>query len=112
MSHEIGRLGILERENAALLNASLGELATKVVSNMEAALAERGLRCPFYVSQNDGTLMSAQFIARYPALTFSSGPTNSLRGAAVLSGMQDALVVDIGGTTLDVGVLANGFPRE
>ena len=69
MSHEIGRLGILERENAALLNASLGELATKVVSNMEAALAERGLRCPFYVSQNDGTLMSAQFIARYPALT-------------------------------------------
>ena len=112
MSHEIGRLGILERENAALLNASLGELATKVVSNMEAALAERGLRCPFYISQNDGTLMSAQFIARYPALTFSSGPTNSLRGAAVLSGMQDALVVDIGGTTLDVGVLANGFPRE
>ena len=112
MSHEIGRLGILERENAALLNASLGELATKVVSNMEAALAERGIRCPFYISQNDGTLMSAQFIARYPALTFSSGPTNSLRGAAVLSGMQDALVVDIGGTTLDVGVLANGFPRE
>ena len=112
MSHEIGRLGILERENAALLNASLGELARKVVSNMETALAERGLRCPFYVSQNDGTLMSAQFIARYPALTFSSGPTNSLRGAALLSGMQDALVVDIGGTTLDVGVLANGFPRE
>ena len=112
MSHEIGRLGILERENAALLNASLSELAAKVVSSMEAALTERGLHCPFFVSQNDGTLMSAKFIARYPALTFSSGPTNSLRGAAVLSGMKDALVVDIGGTTLDVGVLSNGFPRE
>lgn len=112
LSHEIGRLGILERENAALLNAALGGLADRVVSNMQSALTERHIGCPFYVSQNDGTLMSADYIARYPALTFSSGPTNSLRGAAVLSGITDAIVVDIGGTTADVGVLANGFPRE
>ena len=112
LSHEIGRLGILERENAALLNASLGNLAARVVSSMQAALEQRNLTCPFYVSQNDGTLMSADYIARYPALTFSSGPTNSLRGAAVLTGISDAIVVDIGGTTADVGVLANGFPRE
>ncbi len=112
LSHEIGRLGILERENAALLNAALGELANRVVSSMEEALRERHIACPFYVSQNDGTLMSADYIARYPALTFSSGPTNSLRGAAILSGMEDAIVVDIGGTTSDVGVLAGGFPRE
>lgn len=112
LSHEIGRLGILERENAALLNAALGQLANRVVSNMHAALSERQINCPFYVSQNDGTLMAADYIARYPALTFSSGPTNSLRGAAILSGVSDAIVVDIGGTTADVGVLANGFPRE
>lgn len=112
LSHEIGRLGILERENAALLNAALGDLANRVVSNMRSALAERNINCPFYVSQNDGTLMAADYIARYPALTFSSGPTNSLRGAAILSGVSDAIVVDIGGTTADVGVLANGFPRE
>ncbi|NKB33650.1 MAG: hydantoinase/oxoprolinase family protein [Pseudomonadales bacterium] len=112
LSHEIGRLGILERENAALLNASLGNLADRVVSNMRTALAERHIDCPFYVSQNDGTLMSADYIARYPALTFSSGPTNSLRGAAILSGIDNAIVVDIGGTTSDVGVLADGFPRE
>ena len=112
LSHEIGRLGILERENAALLNAALGDLADRVISNMQAALAERNINCPFYVSQNDGTLMAANYIARFPALTFSSGPTNSLRGAAILSGVTDAIVVDIGGTTADVGVLANGFPRE
>lgn len=112
LSHEIGRLGILERENAALLNAALGGLAQSVVSSMKAALIERKIICPFYVSQNDGTLMSADFIARYPALTFASGPTNSLRGAAVLSKLDNAIVVDIGGTTSDVGVLANGFPRE
>jgi N-methylhydantoinase A/oxoprolinase/acetone carboxylase beta subunit len=45
-------------------------------------------------------------------LTFASGPTNSMRGAAFLSGLEDALVVDIGGTTSDVGVLARGFPRQ
>ena len=112
LSHEIGRLGILERENAALLNAALSNLAGRMVANMKAALTERGIKCPFYVSQNDGTLMSAEYIARYPALTFSSGPTNSLRGAAVLSGIEDAIVVDIGGTTSDIGVLAGGFPRE
>ena len=49
---------------------------------------------------------------RYPILTFSSGPTNSMRGAAFLSGIPNAIVVDVGGTTTDVGVLRNGFPRE
>lgn len=44
--------------------------------------------------------------------TFASGPTNSMRGAAFLSGVQDAIVVDIGGTTTDVGVLKEGFPRQ
>ena len=45
-------------------------------------------------------------------LTISSGPTNSMRGAAFLSGVEDAVVIDIGGTTTDVGVIKSGFPRE
>jgi N-methylhydantoinase A/oxoprolinase/acetone carboxylase beta subunit len=49
---------------------------------------------------------------RFPVLTFASGPTNSMRGAAFLSGATEALVMDIGGTTADVGALVNGFPRE
>lgn len=111
-SHKIGRLGLLERENAALLNASLHRLAEKVVASFRMAIGHLGLTCPFYISQNDGTLMAAEFVAAYPALTFASGPTNSLRGAAALSGLQNAIVADIGGTTTDVGVLADGFPRE
>jgi N-methylhydantoinase A/oxoprolinase/acetone carboxylase beta subunit len=82
-SGEIGRIGLLERENAAI-----------------------------YISQNDGTLMRSEFAERYPILTFASGPTNSMRGAAFLSGVRDCVIVDIGGTTSDVGVLVNGFPRE
>jgi len=45
-------------------------------------------------------------------LTFASGPTNSMRGAAYLTGLKDAIVVDVGGTTTDIGMLRHGFPRE
>jgi N-methylhydantoinase A/oxoprolinase/acetone carboxylase beta subunit len=71
-----------------------------------------GLQCPLYLAQNDGTLMSADYAEAFPVYTFVSGPTNSMRGAAFLSGMQEAIVVDIGGTTTDVGALVHGFPRE
>jgi N-methylhydantoinase A/oxoprolinase/acetone carboxylase beta subunit len=111
-SHRIGRLGLLERENAALLNSSLLKFADRVVSSFGEALRLRGLNCRFFVSQNDGTLMDAEFVRQFPALTFASGPTNSLRGACKLTGLNDAIVVDIGGTTSDIGILQDGFPRE
>jgi N-methylhydantoinase A/oxoprolinase/acetone carboxylase beta subunit len=112
LSHRLGRMGLLERENAALLNASLLPLADKVVSSFAAALGDRNIACPFYISQNDGTLMSAGFASEFPALTFASGPTNSLRGASLLTQLDNAVVVDIGGTTTDIGVLQDGFPRQ
>jgi N-methylhydantoinase A/oxoprolinase/acetone carboxylase beta subunit len=111
-SHQMGRLGLLERENAALLNASLLKFSGRVVDSFGEALRDRGLTCPFYISQNDGTLMDAEFVRQYPALTFASGPTNSLRGASKLTGLDDAIVIDIGGTTSDIGILQGGFPRE
>jgi N-methylhydantoinase A/oxoprolinase/acetone carboxylase beta subunit len=112
LSSEIGRIGLLERENATIMNACLVELALGVVSSFRTALDRLAISAPFYISQNDGTLMTAEFAEQYPVLTFASGPTNSMRGAAFLSGVGDAVVVDVGGTTSDVGVLKNGFPRE
>jgi len=111
-SSQFGRLGLMERENAAIMNATLLPFAGKVVDAFLGALKNRDLTCPAYISQNDGTLMSSDFVRNFPALTFSSGPTNSLRGAYKLTGLEDAIVVDIGGTTSDIGVLQNGFPRE
>ena len=111
LSSQIGRIGLLERENAAIMNACLRELALRTVNGFKAALQEMHITAPFYISQNDGTLMGADFAADYPVLTFASGPTNSMRGAAFLSGLKDAIVVDIGGTTTDIGVLQHGFPR-
>src|SRR5947207_13469509 len=56
--------------------------------------------------------MLAEVAETYPVYSFASGPTNSMRGAAFLSRLADALVVDVGGTTTDVGDLRHGFPRE
>lgn len=112
LSHAIGRLGMIERENGVILNAALSSLARHVISSFERALEQLGLDAPLYISQNDGTLISAAHAARYPVMTIGSGPTNSMRGAAFLTGEQDAIVIDVGGTTSDIGVLANGFPRE
>src|SRR6266545_4764277 len=107
LSHEIGRIGLLERENATIMNACLRVLAVHIVEAFHTALAEFGIEAAVYLSQNDGTLMSVDFAERYPVATFASGPTNSMRGAAFLSGILDCAVVDIGGTTSDVGVCTN-----
>jgi len=112
LSGRIGRIGMIERENAAVMNAALLLMAERVVDSFRRALNDLGLRAPFYISQNDGTLLSPDVVVRYPVLTFASGPTNSMRGAAFLSGKRETLVLDIGGTTTDVGALVHGFPRE
>jgi len=112
LSHEIGRIGLLERENAAIMNACLRDLSAHVIEAFRRAIAETGIRGKFFLTQNDGTLMDAAFAEKFPVLTFASGPTNSMRGAAFLSGVKDAIVVDIGGTTSDVGSLQKGFPRQ
>lgn len=112
LSHEIGSIGLLERENATILNAAVVEVAKKAAEAFKAALASKGVKATLYFTQNDGTLMALEYAIRYPILTVASGPANSIRGAAYLSGLTDAIVADVGGTTTDLGVLVKGFPRE
>jgi N-methylhydantoinase A/oxoprolinase/acetone carboxylase beta subunit len=112
LSRELGRIGLLERENAALLNAALIDLARVTIAGFRAAIAANWIDAPLYITQNDGTVMSAEAAMVLPVMSFASGATNSMRGAAFLSGMQDAMVADVGGTSTDVGQLRRGFPRE
>ncbi|POS81021.1 hypothetical protein DHEL01_v200594 [Diaporthe helianthi] len=121
-SHSIGQAGFLERENAAILNASTRRFSRHVVSSLDSAtrfLANAGL----YITLNDGTLARAAYAAANPLRCFSSGPTNSARGAAFLArdvvagasveAGRDLLLVDVGGTTTDVcSLLPNGYPRQ
>ncbi len=112
LSHEIGSLGLLERENATILNGALAGVARDVAIALHDSLAAHQLRPTTFFAQNDGTLMGLDQALRYPVLTIGSGPANSVRGAAFLTGTRDSLVADVGGTSTDVGVLVNGFPRE
>ena len=112
LSHTLGRIGLLERENVTLLNAALQGIGRQTVDAFQGALAQAGISAPFYLTQNDGTVVLADVAAANPVYSFASGPTNSMRGAAFLTGELDAMVVDVGGTTSDVGCLIGGFPRE
>lgn len=111
-------IGFVERENAAILNGAILRYARRTVGRFRLATRRLGLECPLFLTQNDGTILDAAAAARMPIRTFSSGPTNSMRGAAYLAGLDSgadssAIVVDIGGTTSDVGVLLpSGMPRQ
>jgi N-methylhydantoinase A/oxoprolinase/acetone carboxylase beta subunit len=112
LSHEVGSVGLLERENATILNAALVQAAGDVARALGEALAAHSISPVTFFAQNDGTLMALDHALRFPVLTIGSGPANSIRGAAFLTGRTDALVADVGGTSTDIGVLVNGFPRE
>jgi N-methylhydantoinase A/oxoprolinase/acetone carboxylase beta subunit len=112
LSSEIGSVGLLERENATILNAAVVNVAKATAEGFVSALKNEGIQARVFFGQNDGTLMSVDYAIKYPILTIACGPTNSLRGASYLSGYSNALVVDVGGTTTDIGVLINSFPRE
>lgn len=113
ISSEIGSMGLIERENATILNAALYKVAERFTEGFAYSLAQEGVtNAEIYLSQNDGTLMTMEYARRYPILTVACGPTNSIRGASYLSRLDNAIVIDVGGTTTDLGVIQNGFPRE
>ena len=113
ISSEIGSMGLIERENATILNAALYKVAESFTEGFAQSLADEGVtNAQIYLSQNDGTLMTMEYARRYPILTIACGPTNSIRGASYLSQIKNAIVIDVGGTTTDLGVIQNGFPRE
>ncbi|OTA90438.1 hypothetical protein M434DRAFT_368801 [Hypoxylon sp. CO27-5] len=116
LSHNIARPGLLARENASILNASIMNFAQRTIRAFIGAIRRIGLNCPLYLTSNVGHLLPYSEAMRTPIRVFSSGATNSIRGAAFLAKSSipqaGSIVVDIGGTTSDVGyLLKNGYPR-
>jgi len=113
VSHEIGSIGLLERENATILNASLLGVMKRAIEALRRALNDLGLQHAYmFFAQNDGTTASSSYISRFPIFTVLAPISNSIRGAYVLTGIPNAIVVDTGGTTTNIGVLTRGYPRE
>jgi len=112
LSHAIGGVGFIERENSTILNAALKKVMSTGFKALEGVCHQLGLDCPLFVTQNNGTIIDLAAALEYPVLTISAGPTNSFIGASRLTGLSDALIVDIGGTSTDIGLVKKGFPRR
>lgn len=112
LSSEIASISLLERENSAILNAAVSSVMRRAIDAVRQALDDRGIDAHLFIVQNDGSVMDADYAEQYPIFTVASGPASSIRGAVFLSGIEDGVVVDVGGTSTDVGYLVEGFPRE
>ncbi|MGY0022123.1 hydantoinase/oxoprolinase N-terminal domain-containing protein [Streptomyces sp. cg35] len=114
LSGAIGSLGLLQRENATVLDAALCLLVARVADDLTAALPGLGLApdADVLVTRHDGTLMSLEYLRRQPGLSLGSGPACTLRGAGLLAGIGDAVVIDVGERRARVGALTGGYPRE
>lgn len=112
LSHRIATISLLERENSTILNAAVITVMQRAVNSLKVAAKKRGIKAPLYIVQNDGSVMSADYAVDYPIFTVASGPAASVRGSVYLSGIEDGVVVDIGGTSTDVAYIVKGFPRE
>ena len=111
LSHHLSaRLNGPKRAVTAVLNARLISIVDGLVHTTESALVERGVHAPLMVVRGDGSLVSAAFVRERPIETILSGPAASLVGAAHLTGLDDAFISDIGGTTTDIAVLRGGIP--
>ncbi len=111
-SHELSsKLGGPRRALTTLLNARLVGMIGRLVGACEAYLASREISAPLMVVRGDGALISASEARLRPIETILSGPAASLAGAQFLTGLDSAVVSDIGGTTTDVAILENGRPK-
>ncbi len=109
--HELtSKLNAVRRATTAALNAHLVAPLTELISSVERTLAEWGIAAPLMVVKGDGSLVRAEWATRRPVETILSGPAASVVGAWHLAGRRDVWVVDVGGTTTDIGALHEGWP--
>ncbi len=110
-SHELSaQLNGPKRAVTAVLNARLIPIIDQLVTTMRSTLAAKGIEAPLMAVRGDGSLVSASFVSERPIETILSGPAASLVGAAHLTGLDEAVISDIGGTTTDIAVLRRGRP--
>ena len=111
-SHELSaQLGGPRRALTALLNARLIGMIAQLVDAVQQAMAELDIDAPLMIVRGNGTLVSAVFASQRPIETVLSGPAASVIGAQHLAGIESGLVIDIGGTTTDIAVVADGVPN-
>jgi N-methylhydantoinase A/oxoprolinase/acetone carboxylase beta subunit len=112
LSHEIGSLGLLERENATVLNAALGDVGERLAGTFGSALSGAGIDAELFFAKGDGTVMSLEHALRFPVHLAGSGLASAMNGAAWLSGAIDGVMMSVGARSTSVGMLVGGLPSE
>ncbi len=109
--HELSDiLNFRTRAQTAMLNARIIPLLDRLLTDLEKVLIARGIAAPVAVVKGDGTLMSSRMARQRPVETILSGPAASVAGAQFLTGLENAVIVDVGGTTTDTAVIEDGVP--
>lgn len=110
-SHQLSaKLNGPKRALTAVLNARLIGMIDRLIAQAKGKLEALSIHAPLMVVRGDGALISAEMARERPIETILSGPAASIVGARWLTGADNALVSDIGGTTTDVAVLRDGRP--
>jgi N-methylhydantoinase A/oxoprolinase/acetone carboxylase beta subunit len=108
--HELSDLlNFVVRAQTAVLNARIIPRMVKFFKELDIVLERRNIGAPVMVVKGDGTLISSAMAKERPVETILSGPAASVAGAKLLSGLDNATVIDIGGTTTDSADLKDGL---
>ena len=111
-AHDLtSKLGFEQRANTAIINAGLIPTIIDLINAVGKALEDLGIDAPLMIVKGDGSIMNAATAIKRPIETIMSGPASSLTSAMVHTGVQNALIADIGGTTTDLGIIRGGFVR-
>jgi N-methylhydantoinase A len=93
------------------LNSGLKTRFFEFKKGMEKGFASLGVDCPCYILKADGGTMPFSSGCEMPCQSIHSGPSASVMGAlALVGGEGDAILLDIGGTTTDIALFADGIP--
>lgn len=110
--HELSSgLGFNERTSTSIMNARLIPIIDDLIKSVKKVMEELSIHAPLMIVRGDGSMMGEDIAKERPVETIISGPAASLIGAMVLTGQKNAIVMDMGGTTTDIGILRNGRPR-
>lgn len=109
--HELASsLGAPRRALTAALNARMISHVKALIGSVKRTLALHQVSAPLMMVKGDGTLVNVASALQRPVGTVLSGPAASLLGACALSGLSDAIVADMGGTTTDIAIVRGGQP--
>ena len=110
--HELASsLGAPRRALTAALNARMVPPIRELIASVETNLERHQIDAPLMIVKGDGSLASKENAIEKPIGTVLSGPAASVIGACHLSGYDNAIVADMGGTTTDVAVVSSGQPQ-